>query len=61
MLFSPSENQTLPKEQTASGKARRETEARCGSVASAAVLGLSQGVSTGPFYSLNHSLWHSQG
>lgn len=50
MLFGPSENQTLPKEQTASGNARRrETEAQSSSVASRDVLGLIQGLSIGPF------------
>lgn len=57
MLFAPNENQTLPKEQTVSGNARRrETKAQRGSVANGDILGLIQGLSIGPFYNLERLL-----
>lgn len=50
MMFAPSENQTCPKStQPQEMQEGGETEAQSGSVATANVLGLSQGLSTGPF------------
>lgn len=57
MLFAPRGKQTLPKEKTASGNARRETEAQSAHVACRDILGFSQGLSMGEsFYNLKHLL-----
>lgn len=57
MLFAPREKQTLPKGKTASGNARRETEAQSAHAVCEDILGFTQGLSMGEsFYNLKHLL-----